>query len=95
MNDLNLYNNSLTEIDVSQNVNLTFLDLGANQLADVNVTNNTLLQTLFLDGNQLMSLDVSNNGQLAKIAARIATTRGRTSFPKRPFFKTLMNSRIP
>jgi hypothetical protein len=67
LNELNLYNNSLTEIDVSQNVNLTFLDLGANQLADVNVNNNTLLQTLFLDGNQLMSLDVSNNNQLANL----------------------------
>jgi hypothetical protein len=52
--------NQITEIDVSNNINLLQLFCYDNQLTSLNVSNNPLLNHLYCFGNLLTSLDVSN-----------------------------------
>ena len=65
LKELDVFGNSLTSIDVSQNTKLERLDCGSNQLTSIDVSKNTVLRKLFCSGNQLTSLDVSNNPKLA------------------------------
>ncbi|MEE9349041.1 MAG: hypothetical protein V3U80_03275, partial [Flavobacteriaceae bacterium] len=58
---LNCLNNSLTNIDISQNTLLTSFSCNNNQLSALDVSNNTLLTVLACRDNQITSLDVSNN----------------------------------
>ena len=52
--------NQITEIDVSNNINLLQLFCNNNQLTSLNVSNNPLLNHLYCFGNLLTTLDVSN-----------------------------------
>ena len=52
--------NQITEIDVSNNINLLQLFCSNNQLTSLNVSSNPLLNHLYCFGNLLTSLDVSN-----------------------------------
>ena len=52
--------NQITEIDVSNNINLLNLFCSNNQLTSLNVSNNPLLNHLYCFGNLLTTLDVSN-----------------------------------
>ena len=52
--------NQITEIDVSNNINLLQLFCYDNQLTSLNVSNNPLLNHLYCFGNLLTTLDVSN-----------------------------------
>ena len=52
--------NQLTNIDVSQNINLISLDCRYNQLTTLDVSQNTTLDILFCDENQLICLNVAN-----------------------------------
>ena len=52
--------NQITEIDVSNNINLLQLFCSNNQLTSLNVSNNPLLNHLYCFGNLLTTLDVSN-----------------------------------
>ena len=61
---LSCYNNSLTELDVSDCTALTYLDCDNNSLTSLDVSANTALTLLFCDNNQLTSLDVSANTAL-------------------------------
>jgi hypothetical protein len=54
----------LTDIDVSQNINLFYLICIGNNLSSLDLSNNTNLETLLCGTNQLTSLDVSNNTAL-------------------------------
>ena len=56
--------NKLTNIDVSQNTNLDYLDVTHNQLTTLDVSNNTALYSLYVFQNDLTSLNVSNNTAL-------------------------------
>lgn len=56
--------NNLTELDVSNNTNLTLLVCSLNNLTNLDVSNNTLLETLNCSTNSLSTLDVSQNTQL-------------------------------
>jgi len=56
--------NQLTNIDVSQNINLISLDCRYNQLTTLDVSQNTALTDLGCGHNQLTTLDVSQNTTL-------------------------------
>lgn len=55
------WENSLTQIDLSQNIHLTYLDLDDNKLEDVDLSKNTQLTTLYLNLNNITCLDLNNN----------------------------------
>ncbi|MDR1321935.1 MAG: YDG domain-containing protein, partial [Gracilibacteraceae bacterium] len=53
--------NQLTDLDVSNNMGLYYLNCGDNQLSTLDVGNNSGLRMLYCANNQLTALDVSNN----------------------------------
>lgn len=62
-------NQDLTNIDISQNTELFFLDIEASQITDIDLTNNPNLQYLYLDLNQqLTSLDISENPSIIRLS---------------------------
>lgn len=67
LQNLNLYNNQLTSLDVSTNTALVRLDASVNQLTSINVMNNTALQYLTLFFNSIGSIDVTNNPALREL----------------------------
>lgn len=67
LNDLGCNYNNLTDLDLSQNTQLTRLFCGYNQLSSLNVNGCMFLKTLDCNSNQLGSLDVSNNTQLTDL----------------------------
>ncbi|PHS67678.1 MAG: hypothetical protein COB12_02800 [Flavobacterium sp.] len=60
-------NNELTQIDLTQNINLTYFVGSQNQLTTVNINNNIQLQSFICVGNQLNQLDTSQNSILESI----------------------------
>ncbi|MBU2927317.1 T9SS type A sorting domain-containing protein [Winogradskyella psychrotolerans] len=58
--------NSLTSIDVSNNLALVELGLSENQLSTLDLSTNTALTSLFANDNLLTTLDVSNNIALTR-----------------------------
>ena len=62
--------NQLTNLDVSQNTVLTYLNCQSNQLTSIDVTHNTALTSLSCQLNQLASLDVTNNTALTFLNCR-------------------------
>jgi Leucine-rich repeat (LRR) protein len=64
---LNVDDNQLTSLDVSNNLRLTFLVCNRNQLTNLDVSNNLMLETLGCGANQLTNLDVSNNSNLTSL----------------------------
>ncbi len=58
---LNIFQNNLTAIDLSNNIQLEILECAYNDLTALNLTNNTSLTYAWLQNNQLTELDVSNN----------------------------------
>ena len=58
------YSNQLTELDVSKNTVLEYLDCSNNQLTSLDVRQNAALQSLDCSKNQLTSLDVRQNTKL-------------------------------
>ena len=63
--------NNITELDVSENQELTYLDCYENQLSSLNLSANTKLEQLYCGGNQLTSLDISNNALLGYLSCNI------------------------
>ena len=64
LTNLNVTNNQLTSLDVSQNIALIYLQCQSNQLTTLDVSANTALTYLGSGGNLLTSLDVSQNTAL-------------------------------
>jgi hypothetical protein len=60
LSNLNCGNNQLTNLDVSQNINLMDFECSFNQITSLNLSNNTALINLYLDDNLLTSLDLRN-----------------------------------
>ena len=60
-------NNYLTNLDISKNLALTYLDCEDNKIKTLDVSNNRALTFLRCDYNQLTSLDVSKNTELTKL----------------------------
>ena len=64
LTSLNCKTNSLTSIDISNNLLLESLTAWSNNLTSIDVSNNTALQTISVHLNDLSSIDVSNNPAL-------------------------------
>jgi YD repeat-containing protein len=62
--------NNLTEIDISQNINLNYFSCSNNEITEIDVTNNILLKNLNISYNLITSIDVSNNTALELLSAR-------------------------
>ena len=58
------FNDNLTELDVSRNVNLQILVANENNIRFLDVSNNKKLDNIEIDNNQLTSLDVNQNTML-------------------------------
>ncbi len=67
LTSLSCFDNALTTIDLSNNLNLESLMLKENLLSTVNVLNNTELVSLRISDNNLTTLDVSNNVNLSTL----------------------------
>ena len=61
---LNVIENEISNLDVSNNIALTALGVTNNRLIRVDISNNTALTTLGFKNNQLSSVDISNNTAL-------------------------------
>jgi Leucine-rich repeat (LRR) protein len=66
--NLNAFNNLISTIDLSNNINLEGLNLQSNQLSNLDLSNNINLENLNASNNQLNSLDLSNNSKLTLIS---------------------------
>lgn len=64
---LNLHDNELVSVDVSQNTRLTNLDVGENQLTQINVAPLVNLVEISADSNQLGAIDLTANTKLKVI----------------------------
>ena len=67
LEELRLWDNSLTSLDVSKNTALKSLSLSRNKLTSLDVTKNTALKSLSVTYNRLTSLDVSKNTALKEL----------------------------
>ena len=67
LEELRLWDNSLTSLDVSKNTALKSLSLSRNKLTSLDVTKNTALKSLSVTSNRLTSLDVSKNTALKEL----------------------------
>lgn len=61
---LQLYNNRLTQLDLSNNTKLTRLECVSNQLTQLNLNRNSNLTQLECDDNRLSILNLGSNSQL-------------------------------
>jgi hypothetical protein len=61
LEDFNLSNNSISNVDLSQNPNLTHLVLSENNLEVLNISQNLNLELLLCTKNQLSSIDLSSH----------------------------------
>lgn len=68
LKELYCYYNSLTNLDLSKNTNLTIVQCYNNNLTNLNLEKNISLTYLDCSANELMSLDVSKNLMLKKIS---------------------------
>lgn len=59
--------NNLTNLDISQNINLSGLYVVENTLESIDVSNNVVLMALALGSNQLISIDLTNNILLSQL----------------------------
>ena len=65
---LNLEYNNISEIDVSKNTALTYLNLGINNnISEIDVSKNTALTSLNLRDNHISKIDVSKNTALTSL----------------------------
>ena len=68
LTSLKCLNNSLTNLDITQNLQLKFLNCRYNSITSLDVSQNTNLHTLICSDNSLSSLDVSQNSQLEQLS---------------------------
>jgi Leucine-rich repeat (LRR) protein len=61
---LNVNDNNITSLDISNNINLKFLRAVDNGFASLDVTNNPLLEDIRVEQNALSSIDLSNQPNL-------------------------------
>ena len=67
LESLTISYNSFTALDVSNNVNLTFLNCGYSSLANLDVSNNLLLETLWINSTNVSTLDLSQNANFKSL----------------------------
>jgi surface protein len=64
---LTLSNNSVSDVDLSNNPDLENLNMLRNGLSEIDLSNNTSLKTVNLVGNNLTSIDITNNLGLTQL----------------------------
>lgn len=69
LESLTISYNSFTSLDVTNNVNLTFLNCGYSSLTSLDVSNNVLLETLWINSSAIGTLDLSQNINLTSLTA--------------------------
>ena len=62
-----IIDNNISDIDLSNNINISMLDLRENDLSAINLKNNTALKFLWLSENNLDSIDLRSNIELETI----------------------------
>lgn len=67
LNTLSCNYNNLTNLDLSNNIELISVDCAYNQITTIDVSNNTDLIMLSAENNLLSSIDVTNNTQLINL----------------------------
>lgn len=67
LRSLKIRGSRLTQIDLSGNPALEYLNCGCSQLKELDVSHNPLLKTLYCYDNQLTSLDLDGNPQLQRL----------------------------
>ncbi len=67
---LNCSNNSLTNLDISNNNTLTNIDCSGNQLMSLNLSNNTSLTNINCSNNPITDIDLSNNINIDTLICR-------------------------
>lgn len=65
LENLNCSNNTITELDLSSNINLLSIDCSSNQLMDIDVSNNIALTSIDCSTNSISNVDLSANTSLA------------------------------
>ncbi|MBE8725029.1 T9SS type A sorting domain-containing protein [Flavobacterium hungaricum] len=70
LKSLSVMSNKLTTIDISQNLDLTYLNVAYNKLTTINTSKNTALQYLSLFYNEITSLDLSQNLNLLLLSCK-------------------------
>ncbi len=71
LQNLNCFNNTLSSINLSQNVALLSVNLSRNTLTSLDVSKNTLLKELYVTRNGLTSLDLTLNPELTSLSCAI------------------------
>ncbi|MBC8754666.1 matrixin family metalloprotease [Kordia sp. YSTF-M3] len=64
LQELTIADNSITSLDLSNNLAIESIYAGNNQLTSINISNNTLLERLWVHESNLTSIDLSNNTAL-------------------------------
>ncbi|MCH3881321.1 MULTISPECIES: DUF7619 domain-containing protein [Tenacibaculum] len=64
-----VWNNSITEIDLSQNTALTYLHIESNNLTSIDLSNNLNLEKLIIGNNNLSELNLSSNHLFSQLNA--------------------------
>jgi hypothetical protein len=64
---LNVSENNLTTVDLSNNTKLSYLSIYTNQLTALDITSLTSLESLYAGSNQITEIDVTNNLLLKKL----------------------------
>ena len=64
LKDLNLSNNNISNIDLSQNTSLTELWLCDNEISNIDLSKNTSLIVFVLSSNKISNIDLSKNTKL-------------------------------
>ncbi|WP_298762565.1 T9SS type A sorting domain-containing protein [uncultured Polaribacter sp.] len=67
LTELNCWNNKITSLDVSKNINLKDLYISNNLLNTIDVSKNNLLEVLYCGYNKFTALDLSNNTKLKQL----------------------------
>ncbi|MCH5347651.1 MAG: leucine-rich repeat domain-containing protein [Muribaculaceae bacterium] len=57
----------VTEVDLTHNPYLEYLDLSGNKISSIDLSNNPNLKLLYLQHNQIAEIDLSNNQKLASV----------------------------
>lgn len=65
---LSFAQNQVTNLDISKNTLLTYLDCSVNQLTSLDISKNLALKNLICFNNQLTNLDVTKNTNLIQLA---------------------------
>ena len=69
LTSLGLFDNGITNLDISQCENLQWLDVQQNLLSSIDVSNNTNISQLFISSNLISELDLTNNIELSQLVA--------------------------